>query len=57
MKLLVFTAVLGAVYAATQSAVPDFGLLTDEEIVYINKVQSSWKVSVDNPVTTVVVKR
>ena len=49
MKLLVFTAVLGAVYAATQSAVPDFGLLTDEEIVYINKVQSSWKVSVDNP--------
>lgn len=43
MKLLVFTAVLGAVYAATQSAVPDFGLLTDEEIVYINKVQSSWK--------------
>ena len=49
MKLLLLVAVLGVVYAAPQSAVPDFGLLTDEEIVYINKVQSSWKVSVDNP--------
>ena len=46
MKLLVLVAVLGAVYAAPQSAFPDFGLLTDEEIVFINKVQSSWKVSV-----------
>ncbi|KAK7091125.1 cathepsin B-like [Littorina saxatilis] len=43
MKVLVLVALLGAVYAAPKSKVPDFGLLTDEEIVYINKVQSSWK--------------
>ena len=46
MKLLVLVAVLGAVYAAPKSIFPDFGLLTDEEIIFINKVQSSWKVSV-----------
>lgn len=45
MKTLVVmvVAVVGAVWAAPQVVYPDFGLLTDEEIVYINKVQSSWK--------------
>ncbi|XP_076457002.1 cathepsin B-like [Babylonia areolata] len=41
--LLCLVATVGVVCAAPQVAYPDFGLLTDEEIVYINKVQSSWK--------------
>jgi len=42
MKLLiVLVAVVGAACAAPQDF-PDFGLLTDEEIFFINKVQNKW---------------
>ncbi|KAL8572856.1 hypothetical protein ACOMHN_011105 [Nucella lapillus] len=41
--LLVVIAVVGAVCAAPKVVYPDFGLLTEEEIVYVNKVQFSWK--------------
>jgi len=41
MKLLLLVAIVGAACAAPQY--PDFGFLSDEEILFINKVQSSWK--------------
>lgn len=44
--LLLLLTVGGVTYAAPElrwkAEVPDLGLLTDEEIIYINKVQSSW---------------
>jgi len=43
MQCAVLVALLGAAFAAPHVEKPDFGLLTDEEIVYINKAQSSWK--------------
>ena len=42
---MLLLALVGVAYAVQQPSFPDFGLLTDDEIVFINKVQSSWKVS------------
>lgn len=41
--MLLLLAMVAAASAAPQAAYPDFGMLTDEEIVFINKVQTSWK--------------
>ncbi|XP_076438146.1 cathepsin B-like [Babylonia areolata] len=49
VALVLSLVAVGVVFAAPNvkvrqfSMVPDFGVLTDEEIIYVNHVQSSWK--------------